>query len=204
MRLSPTDLLDSSRYQMVGELEMNNPGPFFNEQAKDSQLTKVFFLLVLISLGILTGVSVAKAFQDPRILWQIVVALVSVFIALLPLHEAIHALAYKTIGAADIRFSYAWRKLAVFTCAHRFVIGIREVIPLAIAPLLLISLLLLALLYALPDYRFLVLWILVIHTSLCGGDLILLGYALRHYDQEIYNYDDVEMGKSYFYRRVYP
>jgi hypothetical protein len=202
MRLSPTDLLDSSRYQMVGELEMHNPGPFFNENAKDSQITNAFFLLVLISLGILTGVSVVKIFQDPRILWQIVAACVSVFIVLLPLHEAIHALAYKIIGAADIRFSYAWRKLAVFTCAHRFVIGIREVIPLAIAPFLLISLLLLALLYALPSYRFLVLWTLVIHTSLCGGDMILIGYALRNYHREIYNYDDVEIGKSYFFRKI--
>ncbi|MBC7920223.1 MAG: DUF3267 domain-containing protein, partial [Ferruginibacter sp.] len=131
-------------------------------------------------------------------------ALAVVFGVLLPLHEGIHALVYKGMGAADIRFSFATKALAVYTCANRHVVHLREIIPLAIAPFLAISALLVVLAGYFPDYRLFFAWALVIHAVLCGGDFILIAYAVRNRNRDLYNYDDVALGKSYFFERRNP
>lgn len=204
MRPSPTDLQNADGYRLVGELEMNNPHPFFNKYAKGSWLVTAFFVLLVGGLGFLISISFIQAWKQPGMYWQVAVAIAFVFVILLPIHEGIHAIAYRALGATDIRFSYTWRKLAVYTCAHRFVIHRKEIIPLALAPFVVITSALLMLAGLLPDARFFFLWSLWFHAALCGGDMILVAYALRNRDWDLYNFDDVEAGKSYFYERIKP
>jgi hypothetical protein len=118
----------------VGELEMHNPHPFFNENAKGSWLVTAFFVLLAGGIGLMISISFVQAWKQPRLLWQVAAAIAFVFVILLPIHEGIHALAYKSLGAKNVRFSYTWRKLAVYTCAPLFVIRLKEIIPLALAP----------------------------------------------------------------------
>lgn len=204
VRPSPTDLQDADRFRRVEELDMHHPHPFFNAHAKGSGLVTTFFVLLAAGLGLLISLTCIKASSEWAMLGSPAAALVFVFVVLLPVHEGIHALAYKTLGAKDIRFSGTWRKWAVYTCAHRFVICRKEIIPLALAPLVVITFALLVLAGLLPVARFFFLWSLWFHAALCGGDLILVAYALRNQGRELYNFDDVEAGRSYFYERINP
>jgi hypothetical protein len=180
---------------------MNNPRPFFNAHAKGSWLVTTFFVLLAGGLGLLISLTCMEA-SPSTMLGQPAAALAFVFVVLLPVHEGIHALAYKAVGAKDIRFSYTWRKLAVYTCAHRFVIRRKEIFPLALAPFVVITFALLMLAGFWPIARFFFLWSLWFHAALCGGDMILVAYAWRN--RGLHNFDDVEAGKSYFYERVSP
>jgi hypothetical protein len=197
-------LQNADHYRLVGELEMNNPHPFFNEHAKGSWLVTAFFVLLAGGLGLMISMNFIQAWKQPGMLWQVATAIALVFVVLLPIHEGIHALAYKSLGAKNVQFSFTWRKLAVYTCAPRFVIRLKEIIPLAIAPFLVITLVLSALFYLSPCLRPLFLWSLWIHSAFCGGDIILIAYAIRNQKKDLYNYDDLEAGKSYFYERTNP
>ncbi|MBC7922611.1 MAG: DUF3267 domain-containing protein, partial [Ferruginibacter sp.] len=158
---SVADLSDAGRYHVIGEMDLKNPTPFFREHAKGSWVVGAFILLISLSLGVLAGFTGARAASQPAVLWQGLLALAVVFGVLLPLHEGIHALVYKGMGAADIRFSFAAKALAVYTCANRHVVHLREIIPLAIAPFLAISALLVVLAGYFPDYRLFFAWALV-------------------------------------------
>jgi len=74
-------------------------------------------------------------------------------------------------------------------------------IQLALGPFVCISLGLLPVALLLPPYRLALLWALGMHAFLCGGDIILLAYALRHRHRPIYNFDDVAQSRSYFLER---
>lgn len=204
MRPSPTDLQDADRFRLVGELEISNPHPFFSAHAKGSWLVTTFFVLLAGGLGLIISLTCMEANSKPGMLGQPAAAPAFVFVVLLPVHEGIHALAYKALGAKDIRFSYTWSKLAVYTCAHWFVIRRKEIFPLALAPFVVITFALLMLAGLWPIARFFFLWSLWFHAALCGGDMILVAYAWRNRGRDLYNLDDVEEGKSYFYERINP
>jgi fumarate reductase subunit D len=195
----------TDRFRLVEELEMNNPHLFFSAYAKGSWLVTTFFVLLAGGLGLIISLTFMEASSNHlAMLGQPAAAMAFVFIVLLPVHEGIHALAYKALGAKDIRFSCTWRKWAVYTCAHRFVIRRKEIIPLALAPFVVITFALLTLAGLLPIVRLFFLWSMWFHAALCGGDMILVAYALRNRGRALYNFDDVEAGKSYFYERTDP
>ena len=120
--------------------------------------------------------------------------------ALLPIHEYIHVLAYKSQGATNTSYNANLRKLYFMALADKFVANKREFEIVALSPFVVISTVLTILLFVVnPNWTLTIIGTLLTHTAMCSGDFGLLSYFEFHKDKETVTYDDVENGISYFY-----
>lgn len=119
---------------------------------------------------------------------------------LIPLHEYLHVLAYRYVGAGKTSLRANLKKLYFMALADGFVVNRREFRIVALTPFVLISLLfLLVLPWVAPLWKLTCAGALLAHTAMCSGDFGLLGYFDRHRDKDPLTYDDVDAGRSYFY-----
>lgn len=119
---------------------------------------------------------------------------------LLPVHEFIHVLAYKSLGALHTSYDVNLKKFYFLAVADQFVANKREFRIIALAPIVVISILLLGLLFFVgPLWTMTVLGALLMHTAFCSGDFGMLSYFEFHSDKEIVTYDDKAAKVSYFY-----
>ena len=120
--------------------------------------------------------------------------------ALLPLHEFIHVLAYKSQGAENTSYDANLKKFYFLAVADRFVANRKEFQIVALAPFIVISsILITCLFFTGPLWSMTVLGVLLTHTAFCSGDFGLLSYFAYHKDKEVVTYDDKGSKISFFY-----
>lgn len=117
----------------------------------------------------------------------------------LPVHEAVHAIAYWLCGGREIRWSFSWKMLAAYVVANNFVADRRTFFFVALAPFVVITPAAIAL--AVLDSGRAIVWLTVLlwHTAGVSGDWALLNYYWLNRRREIYTFD--ESGVAYFYAR---
>lgn len=205
MKPSISELNDSQRFRLITEIDIFNPTPFFKEFAK-GKFTTFFLLIICLSFGYfggILGVKIAKnEIEVLTTLYQSLAAVIFMFVVLLPIHEGIHAITYWLKGAKDIRFSIAKKGFAVFTMANRHVVHLREYPILAVTPFVVITLIINILVYFYTTYFVFFVILFFIHSFACMGDMILINFAINHWNKSIYNYDDFDSKKSYFFEEI--
>ena len=118
---------------------------------------------------------------------------------LIPIHEYIHVLAYKSQGAKETSYEANFKKFYFMALANGFVANKKEFRIVALAPFVSISLVLLILLFIVPPiWKFTCIGVFMTHTLCCGGDFSLMSYFEFHKDKTIVTYDNTEEGRSYF------
>jgi hypothetical protein len=123
-------------------------------------------------------------------------------VLLIPVHEMIHALAYKLLGARKIRFGADLSQFIFFVTADKFVIGFRELILVALLPFVLISgLLLLFFFYFEWQINYSFLLTLIAHGVMCIGDFAIMSYFIENDPYKLLTFDIVDEKKAYFYKR---
>jgi len=202
-RLSPVDLQDEQRFQLLCELGHHELIPFVQTYYLFRRSTLVWshYLLSLAALG--AWIWAGWQAQIPPPGWILALGWASLlFLALVPLHEALHGLAYWLQGARDIRYKVSLRGLYAYAIAHQFVVDRRALTWAALAPFLGINggLLLLA---TWEPVRFLALAVLFIHMNGTSGDWAILNY-IWSINAPLYSFDDAQLQKSYFYSRLAP
>ena len=119
---------------------------------------------------------------------------------LLPIHEFIHVLAYRSQGAVHTSYNANLKKFYFLAVADQFVASKKEFQIVALAPFVVItSVGFVLLFFTTPLWSMTVLGALLTHTAFCSGDFGLLSYFDFHKDKEIVTYDDKESRVSYFY-----
>lgn len=122
---------------------------------------------------------------------------------LIPIHEFIHVLAYRSQGALNTSYDANWKKFYFMALADKFVANKKEFRVVALAPFVVISTVLIVLLFFVSQlWTFTVLGVLLTHTAFSSGDFGLLSYFDFHKEKDIVTYDDKENGISYFYGRA--
>jgi Putative zincin peptidase len=123
------------------------------------------------------------------------------FIPILVIHEAIHAIAYKYYGAEKVGFGYSMKSMMVYAYAQDFLVSMRQLKWIAAMPFLVITASLCLLLLVLPQYKTLIIMLLAIHTFCCMGDYALIKYANKN--PHNFTYDDLENEKAmYFFKPI--
>ena len=126
----------------------------------------------------------------------------SIAFLLVPLHEYIHVLAYKSQGAKNTSYDSNIKKFYFLALADKFVANKNEFRIVVLAPFISISMILLLLLtISSYNWSLTILGILLCHTAMSSGDFALLCYFEFHRDKEVVTYDNVEEKASYFYGR---
>lgn len=119
---------------------------------------------------------------------------------LLPVHEFVHVLAYKSQGALHTSYDANLKKFYFLAVADKFVANKREFRIVALAPIVLISTFLIILsFFTGPLWTLTVLGALLVHTAFCSGDFGMLCYFDFHENKDIVTYDDRAEKVSFFY-----
>lgn len=160
---------------------------FFTQNLKKwnwvSMLFKVSFSISLIALVYLIISIVNSDIDSVGLIFQLAIgALFS--IVLLPIHEGLHALIYRVLGAQDISIDKNWKKFSFFVSAHRFVLTKGEYVFVILFPFSFISLSLLCCIFFFAEYIVMILTIILIHTSMAKGDFGLVSY-ITNLDKEL-------------------
>lgn len=119
---------------------------------------------------------------------------------LVPVHEFIHVLAYKSQGALHTSYDANLKKFYFLAVADKFVANKKEFLIVALAPIVVISTIFVVLLFfTSPLWTVTVLGALLVHTALCSGDFGMLSYFDFHKDKDVVTYDDRANKVSFFY-----
>ena len=122
---------------------------------------------------------------------------------LLPFHEYIHVLAYKTQGAENTSYDANFKKFYFMALADRFVANKKEFEVVALSPFIIISTILIILYFNVDsDWDLTISGILLAHTAMCSGDFGLLSYFEYNKEKKVVTYDDIKNKISYFYGQI--
>lgn len=207
MNLKPEEL-EKNGYILIDELLHNDLTSFLTEKNKEHKsyfltLYFIFFILpisifsFLLTKGIISGeITVVKS---------LLYCLLGVLSVLLfaPIHELLHALAYKLIGANNISYFANLKKFYLATVSDKNVLNVKEFKIVALLPFVFVLVFALFLSTQVDTYG--MLWLLSFvftHNMFCGGDFSFLNYMEVNKHKGIVTFDDKEKGKTYFYIKV--
>ncbi len=119
---------------------------------------------------------------------------------LIPLHEYIHVLAYKSQGALNTSYDANLKKFYFMALADKFVANKKEFRIVALAPFVTITTSLIIMLFFTSQlWTCTIFGILLTHTAFTSGDFGMLSFFDFHKDKDVVTYDDTEHSISYFY-----
>lgn len=190
-------------WQLLAAVRHADLVPFIREWFRErrSWLTTAHWCCTLAACAALIAVIVVTRPGARTVAVQLAVAVPLMLIAILPLHEGLHHLAYRLAGAPRVRWTIAWRRGIAYVVAHRFVATPGALTAVALAPFAALNIALGAAAVLWPTVSVLAATLLVLHTSACAGDLAMLNFLWHHRDREVVTFDDAEQDMTYFYSR---
>jgi hypothetical protein len=203
-RLTEPHELDAPEYTLLAAMRHASLAEFVIEYflRKATWLTRLHHALSLGTIAAIVFAAIAHERTWRQCLADFFLALLALFVVILPIHELLHAAAYRLAGARDIRWDYSLRMAAVWVIAHRFVATARPFIFVALAPFVVLNALLLAGAIAFPRLAVFLLFVLLWHLHGAIGDWSLLNFIWIHRRRGFWTYDDADSGTSYFYGRA--
>lgn len=206
MNIKPEQLLEKG-YVKLDELGHKELVPFIQTYIKKvTKYSVIYYVSNIIVFG-LVGYLFVQNYNSPdysfgerftHFSYGLAIA-----IALLPLHEYIHVLAYKSQGAANTSYDANLKKFYFMALANKFVANKKEFEIVALAPFIIITSTLTVILFIVTStWTLTVASILLAHTAMCSGDFGLLSYFEFNKDRQVVTYDDTENKISYFYGRT--
>ena len=201
--MRPEDL-HSAEWVLAGEMTHETLAEFvlYWFFKRTSWLSWSHHLMSLAALAAAIAVAVMQHRGVVRTIGDFVLSLVALVIVILPLHEGLHALAYRLIGARDIRWDWSPRMMAVWVIAHRFVVATRGFLFVALAPFVVLNAMLIAAAMLFPAYAVFFLFLLLVHLHGCAGDWSLMNFVWLNRARGFATYDDAVAGRSYFFGRA--
>ena len=202
------DLDNKDRFTKLLTLQYDEIIPFVRDIFdRRGRITRIFWWLniaLLFSLIVLGYWDVSSKQNNlGTILIFSVLGLTLGLIIVVPLHEWIHGVAYKLVGAPKVTYGGNWRKFYFYAVADKFVVPTKSFLFVALAPFLVISgLALVGYFNSGPNAQWFYLGTLLMHTTACSGDFAMISFYDLNREKEIYTVDDVENKVSYFYVKV--
>ncbi len=202
MKIKPEELA-ANGYVQLDSLNHKELIPFVRTYIKKTTVSSTAYVLsniaaaLFILFRIWQGYSI-KSFNLGDAFTHFSYGLALAF-TLIPIHEYIHVLAYRSQGAKDTSYDANLKKFYFMAIADKFVANQKEFRVIALAPFVVISSLLLILLPFSNDlWDLTILGILLTHTAFCSGDFGLLSYFDFHKSKQVVTYDDKANKISYF------
>lgn len=206
MKIKPEEL-SANGYVLLDELEHKELVPFIRTYIKKrTKYSLIYNLSNLVVFG-LVGFFFVQDFNLPNYSLIDRFSYLSYGIAiaflLLPLHEYIHVLAYKSQGASNTSYDANLKKFYFMALANNFVANKKEFEIVALAPFVVITSVLIIVFFLVNSgWTLTISGILLAHTAMCSGDFGLLSYFEFNKHKQPVTYDDTEKKISYFYGKM--
>jgi hypothetical protein len=198
-------LQEGKGYRLVLEIKHAEILDFITQHLRPVSFPLLFFYIFngLILLGFTVQMVLTIAGGTGSI-WTSLVAFLAgtifFLLILIPVHELIHLVTFKLMGAKHTRVFAQWEKFLFYAVADKFVMNHKEFIWLALPPFVLLnSLLLLALLLIDGPAQFAVWSALIFHSTGCIGDFVLIAYLSEKNRRNYLSFDDLKKGVTLFY-----
>lgn len=192
--------LDANGYELHARLEHEELMVFVKQYLFKRNAVMLFywgFNLVLLA-AVVYGMAVSDL-PVKKILNKFFLGF-ALFFPIIPLHEWIHGIGYKLAGARSVQYKAVWKQLVFYAMADRFVTHARPFFLLAIAPFAIINTACIIAAFTLPpQWNWLAIGLLVIHTMGCAGDFSLMSYFREYRHRDPVTYDEVDNKISWFY-----
>lgn len=205
MSLQPSEL-EARGFTLLDSLKNEDITAFvklyLNKRTRAAKLLPAINMLIIfaISAVLIYGIRYGEVTLSSGLLRTI--SGFSLAFLLIPLHEYIHILAFKRLGAVQTSYEVNLRKFYFLAVAHHFVADRKSFRIAALAPFIVISvLLIIALFLVTTPLKLTLLGTLLLHTVFCSGDFGLLSYFEFHQDKEVVTYDDKDEKKIYFFSK---
>lgn len=203
MKIRPDELTENG-YVLIEKLRHKELVPFIRTYMKKRTKYSIFYYISNFIIFGLVGYFFVQGYNLPNYSFGVRFTHFSyglaIAFALLPLHEYIHVIAYKSQGATNTSFDANLKKFYFMALADKFVANKREFEVVALAPFIIISITLIIFLFAAStNWTLTISSVLLAHTAMCSGDFGLLSFFEFHKDKEPVTYDEVENEISYFY-----
>lgn len=199
--------IPTKNYSLIANLKHDDLLPFLNEKSNSKKqfIYYIFICVLFFSLSLFTY-NITKSFLSGNlgfssIILHIVLGIV-LLILFIPIHELLHALAYKIVGAPKVSFVSQLRKLYFATVADLFVINTKEFRFVATLPFLTaLVCVLISTPFCNEAWRITLFTFFLLHNLTCLGDFILLNFMEINKKDKIITYDDNANKMSYFYKK---
>lgn len=203
MQLKPNEL-NGNGYQLLDQLDHKELVPFIRTYIKKRNKFSIIYNLSNVLAFAFAGYCFMLGFKTPEYNFGSHLTHFSYGIALaflmLPIHEYIHVLAYKSQGAVNTSYAANLKKFYFMALADQFVANKKEFVIIALAPFVFISSSLILCMFFCPsDWIITIAGTLLTHTAMCSGDFGLLSYFDDHKDKSVLTYDDVESKTTFFF-----
>lgn len=208
-RRNPTveSLQSDPEYHLALELSFQDIIPFVLKNIrKRGVMSWLYFIVNLGMLGIIIA-QIIMGFIDHSLSWQrmLLQTLSGIFagsILVIPLHELIHGLAYRILGARQIKFGADLQQFFFYVTADRHPVSGFQILFLALLPFLIINAIagFITIQFAPQALLFTSLFLLS-HNIMCIGDFAISNFVQRS-EKRIFSFDEIKEKKSYFYELV--
>lgn len=194
-------------YQLIQELDFNDMIPFVLTSIRKRGFISTLY--VVLNLGFLIGalLIILIGLVNSQLTWTMIIkqTLLGVFfgsILIIPIHELLHGMAYRILGARNIKYGADLQQLIFYVTADRHPVSGIQLHFLALTPIVVINFFLAALvLIWFPNIILFSTLFLLSHNVMCIGDFAMVNYV-RHQNRKVFNFDDTEKKKSYFYAQI--
>ena len=210
-KLTPEDLQNENEFELLKEVSHKKLREFIVEQiTKEKTIIRIYsvyqvIMMMLFTFIVTRGIIFSIKGNHDLIVtigWSLLFSL-SVLIVI---HELLHALAYLATGARRISFGVILKKFIFYAMADRQVIAPGAFHVVALAPFVVVKLICLLGIVQFQNNQimYFFLSVMCLHSLFCAGDIAMLAFYKLHKGKEIYNFDSLSEGKTYFYaRKIY-
>lgn len=202
MQLTPETLTDH-KFELDEVVIHSQFNAFLYKHAwKFSRLYFIYMLVVFVLLLMtITFFLISPESVLDRLLYMALGIVLSLL--LIPLHECIHLITYKILGAKKVTLSSYIKRWYILTQADQFVVGRSEMQWLATTPFIIISLLGFLLLGFVNDlWQISISSMILFHATLCMADFRILDYFVSSTPEKVM-YSDIKKDESYIYKRTH-
>ena len=197
------------KYRLVDEFSFEDMIPFVFTHIKEKGIMSTIYMAVNLLMLLLVVLIVMVELTGEIISWRILIGqtlagIASGSILVIPVHEMLHGLTYRILGARKIQFGIDIKQFIFFVTADRCPVSGVQLYFLALTPFAVINLATIvinSLIY--PEMILFSAFFLLSHNLMCIGDFAVANYVWRK-KGKLYTYDEPEKKKSYFYERVNP
>jgi len=204
------ELISSNEYEQIIALKHSEIKNFIVTEvekqsiwARIANMYQITGLLAFV-LGLFKAFMPFFTKREGIYLFWLVLGLVFTFTLLIIMHELIHALAYRYVGARNLSFGMNIRKFMFYVQADKQVLNYKQFKIVALAPVVtvaIVSILGMIIFYNHAAFYFFI-PIFAFHSVFCGGDFGLLCIFANRSDKEILTFDIKSEEKIYFYAKI--
>ena len=203
--VSVDNLWQSGKYKLLKTLRYSEILDFIFENISFKNASSFFYFFYnIVTIIILTGFCILFYQSGFNNFFRYLLGGITAgSILVIPVHELIHGITYKLLGAPKINFGADFKQMLFYVAADKFVLNRNGFYLVAISPFFVINIFTIILLlnFSIP-LIISGLSFLLLHNIMCIGDFALVSYFKRFRDKDLFTYDDHKEMTSYIFEKI--